>query len=67
MLGNHDDGGNGDNHDNDDDDDENGNDDNGDADEIIQQGLDNRDIPPKCLPTSDGERTVQKDHAELLL
>ena len=52
--------------DDDDDDagDENGNDDD---DEIIQQGLDNKDIPPKCLPTSNGERTVQKDNAELLL
>ena len=63
--GDDDDGGSDDNgDDDDDDDDENGNDDN---DDIIQQGLDNKDIPPKCLPTSDGERTVQKDNAELLL
>ena len=59
--GGDDDDGNDDNHDN-----VIFNDDN-DDDEIIQQGLDNKDIPPKCLPTSNGERTVQKDNAELLL
>ena len=57
-----DDDGNDDNHDN-----VISNDDNDDDDKIIQQGLDNKDIPPKCLPTSNGERTLQKDHAELLL